>query len=61
MRFAELLAPPILGDFADRREVAFFSHPRLSKSVKSWTISLGEGWGGLLKIVNWLQVKLLRV
>jgi hypothetical protein len=45
VRFAELIEPPIVGDFTDRREAAFFFHPRLKQALKSWTISLGEGWG----------------
>jgi hypothetical protein len=43
VRFAELIEPPIVGDFTDRREAAFFFHPRLKQALKSWTISTGRG------------------
>lgn len=39
VRSVELIEPPIVGDFTDRREAAFFFYPRFKQALESWTIS----------------------
>lgn len=41
VRSVELIEPPIVGDFTDRREAAFFFYPRFKQALESWTISRG--------------------